>query len=124
MLFYTLSAYKDAEIPNECFRKYKKVKDSYRDHSLFIVNRSRYAGLFRLNIRDYKGWAKSVNPVRNVFVVSHGTTIRAFVMMWLHKEVEWFENEPNPANCSIRLIGRDDNGRFEDKGYLFDGFGK
>ena len=53
-------AYKDAEIPNECFRKYKKVKDSYRDHSLFLVNRSRYAGLFRLNIRDYKGWAKGL----------------------------------------------------------------
>ena len=38
------------------------------------------------------------------------------------KEVEWFENEPNPANCSIRWIGRDIYGRFEDKGYIFQGF--
>ena len=53
-------AYKDAEIPNECFRKYKKVKDSYKDHSLFLYNRSRYDKLFKLNIRDYKGWAKGL----------------------------------------------------------------
>ena len=53
-------AYKDAEIPNECFRKYKNVADSYRDHSLFLANRSRYAMLFQLNIRDYKGWAKGL----------------------------------------------------------------
>ena len=49
-------AYKDAEIRNECF----KVKDSYNDHSLFLVNRSRYAGLFQLNIRDYRGWARGL----------------------------------------------------------------
>ena len=66
-------------------------------------------------IRDAE---KAENHVPNVFIVSHGTTLRAFVMMWLHKEVEWFENEPNPSNCSIRWIGRDENGRFVDKGYV------
>ena len=70
-------------------------------------------------IRDAE---KSGNQVSNVFVISHGTTLRAFAMMWLHREVDWFENEPNPANCSIRWIGRDGKGRFEDKGYLFQGF--
>jgi len=70
-------------------------------------------------IRDAE---KAENPVPNVFVVSHGTTLRAFTMMWLHKEVAWFENEPNPGNCSIRWIGRSPNGRFEDKGYIFRGF--
>ena len=65
---------------------------------------------------------KAENHVANIFVVSHGTTLRAFTMMWLHQEVEWFENERNPANGSIRWIGRDANGRFEDKGYIFPGF--
>ena len=41
-------------------------------------------------IRDAE---KSENAVSNVFIVSHGNTLRAFLMMWLHKEVEWFENE-------------------------------
>ncbi|MEZ0227618.1 MAG: histidine phosphatase family protein [Planctomycetota bacterium] len=39
-----------------------------------------------------------------VVVVCHGVTIRAFLMMWLHYSVEWFEKEANPANCSIRGI--------------------
>lgn len=37
-------------------------------------------------------------------VVCHGVTIRAFLMMWLHLSVEWFEKEPNPGNASIRVI--------------------
>ena len=45
--------------------------------------------------------------VRDIIVVAHGTTIRAFVMMWLHRSVEWFEKEPNPKNGSVRLIERD-----------------
>jgi 2,3-bisphosphoglycerate-dependent phosphoglycerate mutase len=72
-------------------------------------------------IRDAE---KAVNSVSNLLIISHGTTLRAFVMMWLHREVEWFEEEKNPANCSIRHIGRNDNGHFEDKGYLFQGFNK
>lgn len=55
--------------------------------------------------------------IKNIVVVGHGTTNRAFVTMWLHKRWEWMHNEPNPRNCSIRLI---ENG--EDKGYIFDGF--
>lgn len=40
----------------ECFRKYKKVLDSYEDHSLFL-KRQRYAFLFQYEITDYKAWA-------------------------------------------------------------------
>ena len=55
--------------------------------------------------------------IKDIIVVAHGTTIRAFLMMWLHLTPEWFEAEPNPKNCSIRLL---ENG--EDKGYIFPGF--
>jgi 2,3-bisphosphoglycerate-dependent phosphoglycerate mutase len=49
--------------------------------------------------------------IQDLIVVAHGTTLRAFVMMWCHKPVEWFEAEPNPPNCSIRLIeGATDRG--------------
>lgn len=45
---------------NECFRKYRKVEDSYYDHSEFLRTRSRYSFLFDLNQTDYKGWARGL----------------------------------------------------------------
>ena len=53
---------------------------------------------------------------KNIIVICHGVTLRAFVMQWLHLTPEWFEEEPTPRNCSIRLI--DDGG---DKGYIYAG---
>lgn len=47
----------DDDAPNECFRSYDKVLDSYRDHAEFLRGRTRYASLFELPITDYKGWA-------------------------------------------------------------------
>lgn len=47
----------DDDAKNECFRKYNKVEDSYRDHSLFLTQRGRYSFLFEYNIKDYKKWA-------------------------------------------------------------------
>lgn len=52
--------YHDDDARGECFRKYKDPRNSYRDHSLFLANRDRYAFLFKLNIRNYKGWAKGL----------------------------------------------------------------
>jgi LysM repeat protein len=52
--------YHDDDYKGECFRKYKSADQSYEDHSLFLTQRPRYAELFRLNIRDYKGWAKGL----------------------------------------------------------------
>jgi len=33
---------------------------SFRDHSIFLSSRSRYASLFRLRRDNYKGWAKGL----------------------------------------------------------------
>jgi Mannosyl-glycoprotein endo-beta-N-acetylglucosaminidase/LysM domain len=45
------------DAPNECFRKYGSPVDSYRDHSDFLRNSSRYSFLFKLDPLDYKDWA-------------------------------------------------------------------
>jgi flagellum-specific peptidoglycan hydrolase FlgJ len=50
----------DDDEKQECFRKYKHVESSFRDHSLFLKTRSRYDFLFDLKIDDYKGWAKGL----------------------------------------------------------------
>ena len=47
----------DDDAPQECFRKYKHPKVSYKDHSLFLKNRKRYAFLFNYELDDYKSWA-------------------------------------------------------------------
>lgn len=52
--------------------------------------------------------------IKNIIVVCHGVTLRAFVMQWLHYTPEWFDKEKNPSNCAIR--GIDGN---KDLGYLF-----
>lgn len=48
------------DAPNECFRKYSEAAQSYRDHSDFLKNSQRYAGLFKLDPEDYKGWANGL----------------------------------------------------------------
>ncbi len=55
--------------------------------------------------------------IRDIVVICHGVTLRAFVMMWCHLSPEWFESEPNPDNAAIRVIDG-----HQDEGYLFSGF--
>jgi len=52
--------YMDDDAPNECFRRYTSVEESYDDHSNFLRTRDRYKFLFDLQIEDYKGWAKGL----------------------------------------------------------------
>jgi LysM repeat protein len=50
----------DDDAPGECFRVYKDAEESYRDHSNFLRGNARYAFLFKLDPRDYKGWARGL----------------------------------------------------------------
>ena len=49
--------YHDDDEKGECFRKYKNPEKSYRDHSLFLVNRDRYEDLFKIKGGNYVKWA-------------------------------------------------------------------
>lgn len=52
--------YHDDDARQECFRCYSNADESFRDHSLFLVNGSRYKSLFKLGPTDYKGWARGL----------------------------------------------------------------
>lgn len=52
--------YHDDDLSQECFRKYNDPNESYRDHSLFLINRKRYSNLFKYKSTDYKAWAKGL----------------------------------------------------------------
>lgn len=54
--------------------------------------------------------------VKNIVVVCHGVTLRAFVMQWLHLPYEWFEAQPNPNNCDIYHINTLESGA---GGYIY-----
>ncbi|MDV7187079.1 glucosaminidase domain-containing protein [Lutibacter sp. TH_r2] len=53
--------YHDDDAKGECFRKYTDPAESFEDHSLFLVGRSRYAKLFKLKEGDYEAWAKGLS---------------------------------------------------------------
>lgn len=54
------SVYAADDTPNDCFRKYRRVEDSYEDHAQFLVSGARYRELFNLSPTDYKGWARGL----------------------------------------------------------------
>lgn len=47
----------DDDAKQECFRKYEHAEASYIDHTNFLMSGSRYAFLFKLDPKDYVGWA-------------------------------------------------------------------
>lgn len=49
-----------------------------------------------------------------LFVFTHGTALRAFLLRWFRYPPEWYEAEHNPKNCWIREI--DDT---RDMGYIY-----
>lgn len=54
------TVYKDDDQRNDCFRSYRNARESYEDHSRFLVNGQRYRSLFSLKPTDYKGWARGL----------------------------------------------------------------
>ena len=56
------------------------------------------------------------NGIDCVVIVAHGIVIKAFVMAWLNKTPEWYEDEKSPGNCAIRVL----EGQ-KDYGYIYGG---
>jgi LysM repeat protein len=52
--------YQDDDDRHECFRSYNSPYESFMDHSYFLCSKPRYAPLFDLKPRDYRGWAKGL----------------------------------------------------------------
>lgn len=49
--------------------------------------------------RDYQK-----HGVDTLFIFTHGTTLRTFLLRWFHYSPEWYHEERNPRNCWIREI--------------------
>ncbi|MBE6635348.1 MAG: phosphoglycerate mutase family protein [Ruminococcaceae bacterium] len=56
--------------------------------------------------RDYEK-----HGIDTLFIFTHGTTMRTFLLRWFHYSPEWYHEEHNPKNCWIREIdGKSDLG--------------
>ena len=53
--------YHDDDKKNECFRKYREARESFYDHTNFLMSHSRYAFLFEYKPDDYKSWARGLS---------------------------------------------------------------
>ncbi|MDR0815734.1 MAG: glucosaminidase domain-containing protein [Bacteroidales bacterium] len=52
--------FQNDDTQGECFRHYNTDEESFRDHTDFLMSRSRYAFLFNYKPTDYKSWAKGL----------------------------------------------------------------
>lgn len=50
---------------------------------------------------------------KNAILVTHGMTLRVFLMRWFHWSVEQFEILANPKNCEYHIIHLGKNGKYE-----------
>ncbi len=81
----------DDDEKNECFRKYASAEESYNDHSYFLTTRPRYAPLFQLDIRDYKGWA---NGLKNTGYATNPKYAEMLIRIIEENELYLFDSEP------------------------------
>ena len=54
----------------------------------------------------------------NAIIITHGMTLRVFLMRWYHWSVEEFESYGNPTNCQIVIMERNDSGKYDLKSKL------
>lgn len=52
--------YHTDDAPDECFRKYSSVEESYEDHAEFLDQSPRYDSLFAYSSSDYHSWARGL----------------------------------------------------------------
>lgn len=69
----------DDDEQGECFRAYENAEASYKDHSDFLRNSSRYAFLFDLAPTDYKGWAYGLKKAGYATNIKYANTLIKYI---------------------------------------------
>ena len=69
----------------------------------------RVSDFFHTLFRDFEKPGFPANAV----MITHGMSIRLFIMRWFHYTVEQFELLANPLNCTIVLMELQENGKYK-----------
>lgn len=84
---------------------YYRIKDGESGADVY----DRVSTFLETMYRDFK---KTGYP-ENSLIVTHGMTLRLFLMRWFHWSVEEFENLRNPKNCQIVVMEKDCEGTYQ-----------
>jgi broad specificity phosphatase PhoE len=87
------------------------AKSPMGESRLDVVIRVKH--VFGTIVDDYR-----THNMRHVIVVSHGVTLRAFVMGWMRYSPEWLDAERNPGNGWIRHLRGSRTSGYIDEGYI------
>lgn len=68
----------------------------------------RVSSFFGTLFRDFE----KRNFPENAVIITHGMTIRLFIMKWFHMSVEDYEKLANPENCQLIVLERESNGKY------------
>jgi broad specificity phosphatase PhoE len=100
---------------DECDR-INKERDDYGPFYYRIPNGESAADVYD-RVSDFYGtlhrdFDKDDFP-ENCVVVTHGMTIRLFLMKWFHLVVEDFDNLKNPKNCAIIILEKEEDEKYK-----------
>jgi hypothetical protein len=87
--------YHTDDAPDECFRRYSTVEDSYKDHALFLAKRKYYTSLFKLDLYDYKGWAHGLQRCGYATDKRYGEKLVRLIETY---ELYKYDRSPEPVN--------------------------
>ncbi len=93
----------DDHSPDFCYRKYADVENSYRDHSLFLAKRSRYASLFELPMTDYRAWAKGLKEAGYAGNPRYADTLIAIIQKYDLAKYD-AQATPDPAAETVQKV--------------------
>lgn len=100
--------------PNE-FAEYKRQISNYgKFYARLPLGESPFDVAVR--IHQFMGTIhrdREKHGVDTLFIFTHGTTLRTFLLRWFHYSPEWYHEERNPKNCWIREINEG-----KDMGYI------
>jgi len=84
---------------------YYRMKDGESGADVY----DRVSVFFETIYRDFK---KDDYP-ENTLIVTHGMTLRIFLMRWLHWTVEEYESLKNPGNCQVVLMELGEDNKYK-----------
>jgi len=90
---------------NEFSTFYYRIEDGESGADVY----DRMSTFFETMHRDF---AKPNFP-ENCLIVTHGMTLRLFLMRWFHWTVEEFEDVRNPLNCEVVIMEHNDQFKYD-----------
>ncbi|MEN8697237.1 MAG: LysM peptidoglycan-binding domain-containing protein [Bacteroidia bacterium] len=90
-----MSVRADDDAPDECFRAYESVLESYKNHSEFLRANWRYHELFELDRTDYKGWCHGLRKAGYATNKQYGNILISLIERY---ELYQYDTEEVPRN--------------------------